>query len=96
MRTSKITEKKAFELSKKIHERNKKYYDEKANDHEYKENDLVYLQNGNKLNRRKMDQIRDESFKIKKKISKVIYEIDSGLRKKESNFFYATKLIPIL
>lgn len=85
---------KAFEQSKKIHEQNRRYYDEKTNKHEYNENDLIYINNGNKLNRKKTDPIREGPFRIKRKISEVIYEVDSGLRKKGSNLFHASKLIP--
>lgn len=58
----------AFENSKKIHEQNKKYYDQKVKEIEYKEGDLVYIQNGNGLNRGKLEVIRSGLHKIKKNI----------------------------
>lgn len=58
----------AFENSKKIHEQNKKYYDQKVKEIEYKEGDLVYIQNGNELNRGKLEVIRSGPHKIKKNI----------------------------
>lgn len=84
----------AYENSKKIHEQNKSYYDKKVKNIEYKVGDLVYVQNGNELSRNKLDMIRTGSYRIKEKLSNVIYVIDSGFKKKESNLFHASKLVP--
>lgn len=88
-----INKKIAYENSKKIHEQNKKIYDENTRKIEYKVGDLVYVQNKNKMTRDKLDTIRIGPFKIKKKISDVIYGIASRSRKSDS-LYYASKLVP--
>jgi hypothetical protein len=85
---------KALENSIKSHNTNKLYYDIHTKIIEYNENDLVYIQNGNKLNRKKLDPIRTGPFKITKKLSESIYEIDNGTRKKDLNIFHKNKMIP--
>jgi len=44
-------------------------------DHTFQDNDLVYIENGNKMNRNKLDEIRSGPFRIIKKISNTIYEV---------------------
>ena len=39
---------------------------------------MVYVTNGNRLNRKKMDEIRIGPFEIEKKISDSIYKINTG------------------
>lgn len=84
----------ALENSKKINIKNKFYYDKHVKKIDYKIGDLVYIQQGNKLNRDKLDVIRSGPYKIKEKISDTIYLIDSRYRKNESNLFHASKLVP--
>lgn len=86
----------ALENSQKTHNRNKLYYDEKSVKTVYNEGDLVYIHNGNKLNRNKLDPIRLGPYRIKRKISNVILEIDRGIRRNELNWFHASKLVPFL
>lgn len=57
--------------------------------------DLVYIENGNRLNRKKLDEVKIGPFKIIGKLSNSIYKIDTGHRKTESNLFHITKLIPV-
>jgi len=52
------------------------------------------VENGNKLNRKKMDELKIGPYKIIDKISDSIYKIDTGHRKSESNIFHITKLTP--
>lgn len=84
----------AIQNSNRSHNINKKYYDKHTKDIEYKENDLVYIQTGSKLNRNKLDPVRIGPFKIKKKISNSIYEIDFGRKKRDLNIFHKSKMIP--
>jgi len=84
----------AFKNSKEIHNRNKEYYDKNVKQIDYKVGDLVYVQSVNKLNKNKIDPIRAGPFKIKEKISNVMFLLDSRFRKKESNIFHASKLVP--
>jgi len=53
------------------------------------------VENGNRLNRKKLEELRIGPYKILKKISNSIYEVDIGHRKAESNFYHVTKLTPV-
>jgi len=72
----------AYQNSKKIHEQNKIYYDKNTKKINYKVGDLVYIQNRNKLNRNKLDPVRTGPFQIKEKLSDLVYQIESGSRRK--------------
>jgi len=41
-----------------------------------------------------LEVIRSGPHRIKKKVSNVMYVIDSRFKKKESNLFHASKLVP--
>lgn len=86
----------AFENSRNNHDINKYYYDKGTKDIDFKVNDIVYVKNGNKLNRNKMDPIKIGPFKIVKKISNNIFEIDTGRKKKDVDLFHRSKIIPFL
>jgi len=66
-------------------------------DHTFQENDLVYIENGNKINRNKLDEIKSGPFRIKRKLSNTIiyYEVEGAKRCKETNFYHSSKLIPV-
>ena len=83
-----------FRKAKEIHNHNKEYYDKNVKQIDYKVGDLVYVQSVNKLNKDKIDPIRVGPFKIKEKISYVMFFLDSRFRKNESNIFHASKLVP--
>lgn len=51
--------------------------DKKRTIHNFKTGDMVYVENGHKLNRRKLDELRIGPFKIEKKLSQSIYKIIS-------------------
>lgn len=55
---------------------------------------MVYIENGNKLNRKKLDELRIGPFKIEDKISNSIYTIKTGRRKQDTSIFHVTKLLP--
>lgn len=78
----------------KSHDYNKKRYDQLRREYNFKVGDKVYVENGNRLNRKKTDELRIGPYKILKKISNTIYEIDAGHKKEESNLFHVTKLTP--
>lgn len=84
----------AFLNAEKIHNQNKVYYDKHKREITYEVGDLVYIQNGNRLNRKKLDPVRVGPFKIKHKISDLLYIIDSGFKTPESNVYHASKMIP--
>lgn len=85
----------AFNNTLKSHDYNKMRYDKNRKDKEFNEGDMVYVENGNKLNRKKLDQLRIGPYKIINKITNTIYEIDTGHRKTESNLFHVSKFIPV-
>lgn len=81
--------------TKKNHDYNKSIYDKNRIQHTFKEGDLVYVSNGNKLNKRKMDEIRIGPFKIIEKVSNSIYKLDTGYKKKSLGLYHITKLVPM-
>ncbi|GBP87775.1 hypothetical protein EVAR_60467_1 [Eumeta japonica] len=52
-------------------------------------------ESGNRLNRKKLDELKIGPLKIAEKISNSIYRIDTGNRKTESTLFHITKLQPV-
>ena len=84
----------AYENTKKSHSQNAERYNKHRKEITLDAGDLVYVENGNRLNRKKLDEIRIGPYKILKKISNSIYEVDTGHMKTESNLFHIAKLIP--
>lgn len=85
----------ALENSIKSHNYNKQKFDKKRRDYEFNIGDLVYVENGNRLNRKKLDELKIGPYKVLEKISNSIYKIDTGHSKSQSNIFHITKLVPI-
>lgn len=85
----------ALENTIKSHEYNKKIFDRNRKMQEFNVGDSVYVENGNRLNRKKLDELRIGPFRIVEKISNSIYRIDTGNRKTESTLFHITKLQPV-
>ncbi|KAK9883640.1 hypothetical protein WA026_001812 [Henosepilachna vigintioctopunctata] len=85
----------AFNNTLKSHDYNKMRYDKNRKDREFNEGDMVYDENGNKLNRKKLDELRIGPYKIINERTNTIYEIDTGHRKTESNLFHVSKFIPV-
>lgn len=84
----------ALENSIKSHNYNKQKFDKKRRDYEFNIGDLVYVENGNRLNRKKLDELKIGPYKVLEKISNSIYKIDTGHSKSQSNIFHITKLVP--
>lgn len=83
-------------LNSIIHfEANKKRVDKNRRNCDVREGDYVYVENGNKLNRSKLDEIRSGPYRVVKQVSKTMFEIERGKRKKESNIYHCSKLIPL-
>lgn len=76
------------------HNYNKIQFDKNRKYHEFNVGDEVYVENGNRLNRKKLDELKIGPYTITKKISNSIYEVNTGHKTKESNLFHVTKLIP--
>ena len=85
----------ALKNSMKSHEYNKKQFDKNRKDHEFKVGDEVFIENGNRLNRRKLDELKIGPFEIVEKLSDSIYRINTGHKKSQSQFYHITKLLPI-
>lgn len=77
------------------HNYNKKIYDHHRDEYKFNVGDRVYVENGNRLNRKKLDELRVGPYKILRKVSNSIYEVDTGHKKAESNLYHITKLYPI-
>lgn len=84
----------ALQNSNKYHKKNKLRIDKNRKVANFKEGDFVYIENSNKLNRKKLDEIRCGPYRIKKIISDSIVEINCDHKKQESNLYHVTKLLP--
>ncbi len=85
----------AYERSMKSHSYNKTVYDKNRKMYIFNEGESVLVEHGNRLNRSKLDELRIGPFKIEKKISNIMYKINTGYRKDESNIFHISKLVPL-
>ena len=73
-------------------ERNKLRIDKLRREETFKVNEYVYVENGNHLNRGKLEEVRMGPFRVTRRVSHSMYEVDCGKRKKESNLFHVSKL----
>lgn len=85
---------KALKNTIKSHNYNKIIYDKNRKHIDFKVGDAVFVENGHKLNRKKLDELRIGPYKIVKKVSNTIYELNTDYKKTESNFFHISKLTP--
>ena len=85
----------ALQNNIKSHDYNKSLFDKKLKQWEFKIGDMVYIENGNNLNRKKLDELKVGPYKIIGQKSKTIFVIDTGHRKMESNLYHITKLQPV-
>lgn len=86
----------AYAKIKKSILRNKSKLDKNKREYEFKLGDKVYVELTNKLNRSKLDKIRNGPFKIVKIISPHLYKLNTNKRKEENNIFNKNKLIPYI
>lgn len=84
----------ALENTKKNHNYNKSIYDQGREHFNFNVGDMVYVENGNKLNRKKLDELKIGPYEVVEKLSNSIYRINTGHRKAESNLFHISKVIP--
>lgn len=85
----------AFMNSMRNFDKNRERSDKNRKCHVFSVNDLVYVENGNKLNRNKLDNVRVGPFRVLRRLSHSMYEVDSGKKKKEANVFRSSKLVPV-
>lgn len=83
----------ALERTIKYHNYNKSRYDKNKNVSNFKIGDLVYIDNGNKLNRKKLDPVRIGPYRITKKLSDVIFEVQIGHGPHPYRLYHANKLL---
>lgn len=83
----------AFENSQRSHAQNKKRHDSKKGSRIFGVGDRVYIENGNRLNRHKLDEIRIGPFPISRKLSNTVCEIDVGHQKPDLRKYHVSKLI---
>ena len=75
--------------------RNKKRIDKHRTICSIKEGDYVYVENGSKLNRGKLDKVSIGPYRVLRKVSESMFEVDCGKKKREGNVFHCGKLIPV-
>lgn len=85
----------ALDRTIKNHNLNKTRYDKNRKPHNFKVGDFVYVENGNKLNRDKLDEIRIGPFPVLHKLSDSVYMIKCGSTNKEKRLFHISKMVPI-
>lgn len=78
----------AFENSIKSHNYNKRIFDKNRTKLNFNTGDMVYVENGNKLNRNKLDELKIGPFKITEKISNSIYIELIQVIKSQSQIFF--------
>ncbi|KAL2733117.1 Integrase catalytic domain-containing protein [Vespula squamosa] len=61
---------------------------------DFKAEDMIFAENNNKLNRKKLDELKIDPYKTLQKLSDSIYKTDTGYKKAESKMFHITKPTP--
>lgn len=84
----------ALENTIKSHNYNKQIYDKNRSHFDFNVSDMIFVENGNKLNRKNLDELRIGPYQIIEKLSNSIYKISIGHQKPESNLFHISKLFP--
>lgn len=85
----------AFENSSRNFEFNKKRVDRVKKDRPCGPGDWVMVKRGSKLNRGKLEAVRDGPFRVEKKLSNLMYLVKAGRRKANHNVFHRDQLVPI-
>lgn len=75
----------------KAHDRNKKYFDKNKVRDSFDIGERIYVENGNKLTRRKLDEIRVGPYTVVNKLSKTVYEIDTGKKTHNRRLYHISK-----
>jgi hypothetical protein len=84
----------AYNNSLIAHQQNKNRYDKGRIEIILEEGEEVYIENGNRLNREKLDEVRIGPFKVKKRLSNTVYEIevDKGKRR-DTRLYHISKIV---
>lgn len=83
----------AIQNSSRYHDYNKRKYDKCKRPLDFSVGDLVYVDNGNKLNRDKLDQLRIGPFPITRKLSNNVFEICTGTGPFDKRLYHANKFL---
>ena len=83
----------AFDKSNVNHNYNKIRYDNNKLESNLEVGDQVYIDNGSKLNRSKLDEVRIGPFKISRKLCSSVYEIDLGKGPFPKRLYHASKML---
>lgn len=75
----------ALERTIKSHNYNKQQFDKNRKNNQFKAGDSVYVENGNRINRRKLDELKIGPYEIINKISNSIYKINAGYKNRIPN-----------
>lgn len=84
----------AFQSSLHNHEENKRRYDKLRKPYNFSVGDMVYVENGNKLNRNKLDEIRIGPFPIVEKLSQSVFRIQCSNSSHGFRQFHISKMLP--
>lgn len=85
---------KAKENTRHYFELNKQRVDKKFKDNEVDVGDWVLVDAGNKLNRNKLDEIRQGPYQIIEQVSPLMFRLDIGRRRGDVNVFHKSQLTP--
>ena len=85
----------AFERSLRSHERNKQYYDRNKKEDTFEVGEKIYVENGNRLNRKKLDEIRIGPFPIIRKLSNTVFEVDTQKKAFSRKLYHISKMIKV-
>ena len=75
------------------HTYNKSLYDKRVNVLNFSVRDTVYIENGSKLNRNKLDPVRLGPFKITRKLSDLVFEVDVRTGNFRKRIYHVSKMI---
>lgn len=56
---------------------------------------MVLVENGNKLNRKKLEELKIGPYEIMEKVSNSIFRINTGHRRSNPQLFHISKLTPL-
>lgn len=83
----------AHNNSLKNHNYNKKLYDKGKSKIEFDVGDMIFVDNGNKLNRKKLDPLRIGPYRIEKRLSNNIFVVKVGRGPIHNRIYHSSKLI---
>jgi hypothetical protein len=84
----------ALDHSMRNHNLNKKRYDASRIDKSFKVGDYIFVENGNKLNRCKLDEIRIGPHPIVEKVSNSLYKVKCSDSHHGIRLFHISKMVP--